>query len=169
MGLSVDDLIGRVKAPVRSVTICLDAALQDEWDELSGRLEQAQGGGATMSAGADALALAQQIAALEERMRDSRQVFKFKGLSDFTLTEIEDRHPPREGKREAWNINAGAADLVAAAAVEPAMTVEQARRLGEALARSQWDELVSAAWAAATRKVSIPKSVRASALLADNA
>lgn len=165
MAVSIDDLIGRVKTPVRSVTICLDADLQSEHDALSDRLELLRRENiAKMGDGVEAREIAEQIRAVEDRMREAEQVFKFKGISSFALNALYKRFPAPAGKNLLWDVETGAFALLAACAVEPAMTEDQAQRLADAISQGQLDKLVGAAWVATTGKDSVPFSVRASEL-----
>ena len=62
MSLNIDDLIGRVKMPVRSVTICLDGDLQAEHDALTEQLELVRRGNpATMGGTTEGKEIADRI------------------------------------------------------------------------------------------------------------
>jgi hypothetical protein len=164
MGLSIDDLIGRVKMPVRSVAICLDADLQAEHDELTEQLEIARRENITkMGDTVKGKALADRIGELEAAMRESEQRFRFKGLNKNALNVLYKRFPTKS-PGQLWDIEEGAYALLAATAVEPEMTEAQASQLLDAVSQGQADALVSCAWAAATGSSSVPLSVRASEL-----
>lgn len=170
MSVSIDDLIGRVKSPVRSVTICLNADLQAEHDELNEQLEAMRREQATTMGGSGAgVEIATRLREIESEMRSSEQVFKFRGISSHAIRAIQDRFPAREGKREAWDAEAGSSAVIAACSVEPKMTEEQAVRLVDVLSHGQTDKLFTAAWIATTGTSSVPFSARASALLAPTA
>lgn len=169
MGVSIDDLIGRVKVPVRSVTLCLDADLQAEHDGLNEQLERIhrEGIGSKMGDGLEAKQLATRIGEIEEAMRESETTFKFKGLNKNALNVLYKRFPSKD-KNVTWDIEAGAHALLAAAAVEPVMSEAQAEQLVEALSQGQTDKLVTAAWVASTGSSAVPLSVRASGLRGQN-
>lgn len=165
MGVSVDDLIGRVKMPVRSVTICLDADLQAEHDQLAEQLEVVRRENvAKMGDTVKGKEIAERIGELEEAMRSSEQVFKFKGLNKNALNVLYKRFPAKDNKSMVWDPETGAFALLAAAAVEPEMSEEQATRLLDVVSQGQADKLVGCAWLAATGSSSVPLSVRASEL-----
>lgn len=169
MALNIDDLIGRVKMPVRSVTICTDGDLQAEHDELTEQLElvrRREPG--RMGETAEGKELAERIGEVEEAMRASEHTFKFKGLNKNALNVLYKRFPPAKDKNQTWDIEAGAFALLAAAAVEPAMTEDQAKALIDALSYGQVDKLVGCAWVATTGSSSVPLSARASELRGKN-
>ena len=169
MGLNVDDLIGRVKVPVRSVTIVLDASLMAEYDELREKLDAANRSQARMGQANEALELAQRMAELEEQMREASATFQFKGISKNALNVITKRFPPKKGTNLDWDVDAGSVAYAAACSHEPAMTEDEAGRLCDALAQGQWEKLFNTAWMATKGDGSVPFSARASELISQNA
>ncbi len=168
MSLNIDDLIGRVKMPVRSVTICLDADLQAEHDELTERLDLVRRENpAKMGDTAAGKEIADRIGEIEDAMRASEQPFKFKGLNKNALNVLYKRFPAKD-KNMLWDPESGAAALLAAAAVEPTMDEAQAERLLDAVSQGQADKLVGCAWLAATGSSAVPLSARASELRGRN-
>lgn len=165
MSLNIDDLIGRVKMPVRSVRICLDGDLQAEHDQLTEQLELVRRENPSkMGYTSEGKRIAERIGEIEEAMRASEQAFKFKGLNKNALNVLYKRFPPAKDKNQTWDIESGAFALLAAAAVEPEMSEDQAKNLIEALSYGQVDKLVGCAWVAATGSNSVPLSLRASEL-----
>jgi len=168
MSLNIDDLIGRVKMPVRSVTICIDGDLQAEHDQLTEQLELVRRENpAKMGDTAEGKQIAERIGELEAQMRESEQAFKFKGLNKNALNVLYKRYPAKD-KNMVWDPETGAAALLSAAAVEPEMDEEQAERLLDAVSQGQADKLVGCAWLAATGSNSVPLSARASELRGRN-
>lgn len=169
MSVSVEDLIGRAKPPVRSVTICMDQSMQAEHDELVEQLEAVRRDkGDKMGANSQAVDLANRIGEVEAAMQEHLQTFHFKGLSKNALAVLFKRFPS-DDKGTWWDMNGGGHALVAAAAVDPAMTEDQAKRLFDALSDGQADLLVGAAWLASKGTNAVPLSVRASELRRGNA
>lgn len=160
---SIEDVLGAIKVPVRSVSICLRADLQAEHDDLTRELERLR------REGAEARDTAMRIQALEAEMRDAETVFKFRGLSKNAIRRLFERFPAPDPNPEnlRWNIHEGAASLLAESAVEPTMTVQQAEQLADHVDDGVWTELVNAAWVASTGSTRVPFSVRASAMTAD--
>jgi hypothetical protein len=168
---SIEDVLGAIKVPVRSVSICLDADLQGEHDELSEQLERLRRddkASGKMATGGEILRVAEQIRELEDRMRESEQVFKFRGLSRAARKKLEAKFPPPDPNPEnlRWNVDEGAPTLLAEAAIQPTMNVSQARSLLDSLAEGQADRLVGCAWLATTASTTVPFSARASELTA---
>lgn len=164
---TIEDVLGAIKVPVRSVRICLDGDLRAEHDDLTRELELARRGPAgKMGDTARAREIAEQVKAVEQQMRDSETTFKFRGLTKNGVRKLFEEFPAPDPNPEnlRWNVHEGAATLLSRSAVEPSMTVAQAEALAEATDDGVWTELVNAAWVASTGSTSIPFSVRASAM-----
>jgi hypothetical protein len=168
---SIEDVLGAIKVPVRSVSICLDGDLRAEHDDLTRELERVRREKPTgkMSDGTEARQVAERIKAVEARMRDSETTFKFRGLTKNAIRKLFERFPPPDPNPDSlrWNIHEGASALLAESAVEPTMTVEQAEKLADAVDDGVWTELVNAAWVASTGSTTVPFSARASAMTSD--
>jgi hypothetical protein len=167
---SIEDVLGAIKVPVRSVSICLDGDLRAEHDDLTRELERVRReAGGKMSDGGLAREVAERIKAVEAQMRDSEVTFKFRGLTKNGIRKLFERFPPPDPNPDnlRWNIHEGASALLAESAVEPAMTVAQADKLADAVDDGVWTELVNAAWVASTGSTTVPFSVRASAMTGD--
>lgn len=164
MGVALKDLRGKVKRPVRSVTVCLDGELWARHDELTAKLDdlRAQNPG-KMGQASGAVEVATELRAVEDAMRESSVTLEFRGVSTYQLSEIQARFPAKDG-RAVWDVNAGAAALLAACAVEPTTEVEAEEFLKEAH-QAVADKLVGAAWLATTGSSDVPFSARASELI----
>ena len=168
MGISMEDLISSAKPPMRSATICMDQSLQAEHDELSEELDHVRRSNPTkMGDTSEGHELAERIGQLEEAMQEHLQTFRFKGLSKNALNVIYKRFPPKE-KGNLWDPESGGFALVAASAVEPQMTEDQAKRLFDAISDGQADLLIGAAWLASKGSHSVPLSASASELRRGN-
>jgi hypothetical protein len=161
-GLGIDAILGRAKPPTRSATICLDADLQAEWDRAQADLEDADRLERSSLGDGTHARLAEQVRDIEARMKAATATFRFRGLSMYALGDLQRKHPVADGQRGTWDIEAGAAELLARTAVEPTMTEQQARLLLDQLSHGQADKLVTAAWSASTGAVDVPFSARAS-------
>ena len=168
---TIEDVLGAIKVPVRSVSICLDGDLRAEHDDLTRELERLRREKPTgkMADGAEAREVAERIKAVEAAMRESETTFKFRGLSKNAIRRLFEKFPPPDPNPDnlRWNIHEGAATLLAESAVEPTMTVAQAEALGDRVDDGAWTELVNAAWVASTGSTTVPFSVRASAMTSD--
>ena len=168
---SIEDVLGAIKVPVRSVSICLDGELRAEHDDLTRELERVRReSGGKMADGGKALEIAERIKAVEAQMRDSETTFKFRGLTKNAIRRLFESFPPPDPNPDQlrWNIHEGASTLLAESAVEPSMTVAQANKLADSVDDGAWTELVNAAWVASTGSTTVPFSVRASAMTGDS-
>lgn len=174
----ISDIIGQIRRPEKTVPICLAGDLQAEFEELERDLALAREAGrpseGTLAGGANPMAttIAQQIMELRERMREHTVVFRFRGLSSKAYSDLVAQHPPTEEEKEkgldiGWDTFPAA--LIAACAISPAMTAEQARRLSDELTQAQWDALFSGAFSVNKRDVDVPFSYGASAVLRSSA
>ncbi len=164
MGVALKDLRGKVKRPVRSVTVCLDGDLWARHDELTRKLDElrAQNPG-KMGEATGTRETAEELRAIEQEMAESSVTLEFRGISTYQLNEIQGRFPAKDG-RAGWDVNAGAAALLAACAVEPT-TEAEARELLDEVNQAVADRLVGAAWLATTGSSEVPFSARASELI----
>jgi hypothetical protein len=164
--VDIESIIGDLEQPERTVRICLKGKLVGEHEDLERQLSEAQVNAvATMGGTAKTAELAQQIRDLEQQMDAASVVFRVRGISYFEREEWLKANPPREGVEERFNPLTGAPSLIAACLVEPAATVEQARRLMEKAGTGQADKLFSACLQAIGEDGAVPFSVAASATL----
>lgn len=167
---SIEEVLGKIKIPVRSVPICMDADLQGEHDELTNRLDvlnrETNG---KMGDRAEAREAAERLHELEKLMHDSEVIFKFRGLTRSAVKKLQDRFPPPDPNpnRWVWNVEAGAAALLSQSAIQPVMSLSDAEQLLEAIDEGRAGVLINTAWAASTGSTTVPFSVRASALIGD--
>lgn len=94
--------------PTKDVTICLDAALSAERDRLMAR--QAQPSDDRVRSGK--ASIAKEIAALEDRMRDSLLTIRVTGTDYATYNSVQFAHKPRKGRMEAFNPTTFFTDIV---------------------------------------------------------
>jgi hypothetical protein len=164
VGVALKDLKGRVKRPVRSVSICLDGELWARHDVLREQLDELrQQNPGKMGQASGAVEKAEELRAVEDAMREAQVTIEFRGISSFQLAEIQARFPAKDGK-QGWDIQEGAAALIAACAVEPTTEAEAKAFLEEAHF-AVTDKLVGAAWLATTGSSDVPFSARASELI----
>jgi hypothetical protein len=163
MGVSIADVLGRAKRPVRSVRVCLDGELWARHDELSQEIDRfrQEAGPGKMGEPSPVADLVKERMLVEQRMREAEVEFQFRGLSSYARDEIIARFPAKAG-RGTWDTTAGAHALFAAAAVQPAMTEDEAKELIEAIDHGATAKLFNCAWEATEGSADIPFSVRAS-------
>ncbi|MFC4006644.1 hypothetical protein ACFOY2_05390 [Nonomuraea purpurea] len=170
------DVKKKAKLPEKSVPLCLAGDLQAEFEELERQLQiertRPDKPGATMAASGRSPAeteLAQRIEALRERMQADTTVFRLRALPKKKWSDLVAAHKPRpEDKENGLDYNGDTLPvaLVAACCVDPQMSVPEVEELvDEVLSQGQWDELYSGAFFLNRRKVDIPFSASASAIL----
>lgn len=163
------DLAGikaRATLPTRTVALCVAGELVEQRDALLAQLAAVK---PATSLGDDGgrRALLEQIAALDEQMRDATVEFRLRALPARAWTEFWGRWPTR---RENETAEAFAArrwpaylEVLSRSCVEPALTVAEADELAEVLHGSAWSELISEAVAVNMGDVDIPNFDAASA------
>jgi hypothetical protein len=168
----IADLLGQIRPPEKTVSICLAGDLAAEFEDLERdlALAQEQPADGTLAGGANPLAteIAQQIMALRERMREFTQVFRFRGLPRKAYSDLVAQYPPTDeqvAKGDGVDVEAFSAGLVSACCISHSMTEEEAGQLADALTQAQWSALVEAAHAVNAQALDVPFSYRASAQL----
>lgn len=173
MSVNIDDIIAGAKLPETTVTICLRGDLQAEFEDLERQLAAAREADTadSLTAGGQARKVAQQIEALRKQMREHEVTVRFRARSQREYSDLLADHPPRKDRKDLddefdvnWDTFPTA--LIAACAIEPKITEAQAERLRDAITHQQWDELFAGAYSVNRSKISVPKSVAASAILA---
>lgn len=98
--MSVLDTLKKASPNRRSVTLCVDGALQAEWDALTAKLQDAVT--ADTAAGAGSLAmpattqLIEDMDSIRERMAASEVTFLFEQMPWEARLALQAQHPPRE-------------------------------------------------------------------------
>lgn len=169
---SIDDIIAGARLPEKTVPLCLRGDLQAQWEDLERELRAHQGTADEEALAGDQVArdLAERMEAIAQEMTDHQVVFRFRGLPKRAYSDLLAQHQAPEDKRELavdgldWDTFPTA--LIAACAVDPEMTVEQAGRLAQTVTDRQWDDLFATAMALNRAEVSVPFSLAASAIRA---
>jgi hypothetical protein len=172
---AISDILGSIRRPERTVRLCMAGDLQAEFERLEADLAEARQkpqdaptlGGS--QADPHITDLARQIEEVRELMLEHTIVFRFQGLAAKAYSDLVARHPAKDGgSRQDVDMDGYSTDLVATCAVEPRMTVDEARQLSEALTQAQWDALVAAAYACNKEDFDVPFSYAASAVLSSS-
>lgn len=157
------DILARVKPIKTQVTICLDGDLVLRRDQIQERLDALAGWKSSSLSDTDPrTALLDDLAQVEQGMRDASQTFTFKSVGDKTSSDLLAAHPSPKDERgnEKYSFDPATypAALIAAASVDPVMTVEQVETLFDSLNLHQRNQLFNAAFAANNRGVDVPFS-----------
>lgn len=173
--LNIDEVIASAKLPEKTIPMVLRGDLQAEWEDLERQLraEEDSDDNVSLAGNPKARELSERMEKLAETMREHEVVFRFRGLSSKAYSDLLTQHRAPEDKRDEavdgmdWDTFPAA--LIAACAVDPAMTLQQAERLNEAVSHRQWDDLFATAMACNRAQVSVPFSLSASAIRAATA
>lgn len=164
MGLSIEEILAKASPRVEYARVCVDGELLGEHSRLVAELEELrQASAGKMGDSAEARAKAEQIVAVEASIEKAKVPFKFGGIGPEAFAKIRDRFP--SSRPPGWDVLMGAPALIAACALEPKMTEEQAEALCAKVAAGGATELFDAAWRATNEATNTPPSVRASALI----
>jgi hypothetical protein len=155
----IEDDLEQVKPTTASVLLCLRGDLLGELDLINDDLDQYDGWEPSSLSDVDPrTGLQARKAELEAQMRAESKPYRFETIGDEAWSDLLAAHPPREGKadREDFDPKTFPTALLAASAVEPTMTIEQAKRLFSRLALPQRNSLFGTAYSANMRGVEVP-------------
>lgn len=166
--MDLDTALASAKRPERTVALCLRGDLVAEVEELERQLHAVRQEEQTSLAGnPKARELAERIEALRGEMKDSTATLRLRGLSNPEWVALIREHEPRDGNKddEAIGYNAEAFFPALVKSCLVGVSDEQFDRLYALISAGQFDELLNAAMDVSRRKVSVPKSFAASAVL----
>ncbi|MGI5233839.1 hypothetical protein [Actinoallomurus sp. CA-142502] len=169
----IEDILGSAELPQKTVELCLKGNLQADFEVLERQLREAEEtDDDALAGGVRARELAEQIEDVRRKMAEHVTMFRFTALGAKSYSDLLAKHPPTEEQKQAGagvNLDTWPAALVAACALDPKMTVEQAERLHDKITDGQWEELYDTALACNRKKVDVPFSFAASAIRASSA
>lgn len=166
MTFDVDAWLDEAAPPTRAVKIYgrgdLVAQLQqmrdeqaDEHDGAPAVIDDRLGGSASPVPGPSA-----KLDALLAELEDSARTFTMRGLLDTERLSLQDE-VREQASVKAWSDELNQAlepRVVAHAAVDPELTVQQAERLRERIGQAQWDALVTTVVQASQETIDVPLS-----------
>lgn len=155
---TVDDFLDGYQGPVEEVPVCGRPALVQEHALAEQALFDA-----TRESGlaGPTPELRAEVARLEAEMAGSVRVFKIGALTYGPWSDLLAAHPPSDERRKLGHIVDDATfdpAALAACAVDPPMTVEQAQRMRDTIAPGEWQALMAAVWKLNGRQQHAPKS-----------
>ncbi|MFI7113954.1 hypothetical protein ACIBK9_47090 [Nonomuraea sp. NPDC050227] len=165
---SIDDILGQIRLPERSYQLCVRPDLQAQWEQAEAELEAAQRGDSGSLAGvsAAAKAAAKRVQQIEAEMAEHTVPITLRALTHKAWSDLIAAHPPREDSDDGlWNAETFSRALLAACAVDPEMSVEQATSLVDRLPLGQWNGLQAMLFDLNASGVDLPKSRRAFEIL----
>jgi hypothetical protein len=163
MTFDVDAWLEQAQPPQRSVTVYgrgdLVAELQDLYAQDEDLPGDARLGGSPLNA---------RILELQDLIEASALIVHVRGILDHENRALVDQHTTGEGTDRAFDAVAYERHMLAAVAVQPQLTPEQAGRLRERIGQAQWDALFAAMSAAAQETIDVPLSRLGSATAPDS-
>lgn len=161
MAGSIDDFLDRYKAPVEEVPICGRADLIAEFAALEADIAGDTIAGALAGPPVDKM---DRLRELQDEIDESVFVVKLQGLSFSRWMELKAEHPPsaedaakgQDSDPEGWE--------PAVVAECSGMTVDQARRMRDTIAATEWGALLRAVGRLHSGQRTAPKSLLLSAL-----
>lgn len=131
---TIDEIMARRKPRTKTVWISMDADLHVQIEELERQLRAAERDDEREHRTPVAPGIQQRLEQLREDAEDAAVGFKFQQLPKREFRRLKDEHPDPDGKM-AWDEDTFAPALIAACAVAPAITLEQATTIC-----SEWGE-----------------------------
>lgn len=170
---SIEELLEHGRRPERIGRICLRADLQADHEqdqaELAGLIdadgelleETGERSLEESSNAARAEVLIERINRRQAEMRDSMRHIRFQGMSSEDWPVFVKKNSPRKGESdESANARFEVA-VVAEAAAQPKISVEQALKMKQTLSHAQWQHLVGTALGVNRHGgIDVPKSLR---------
>lgn len=150
--------------PTRTVSLCLAGELVEQISQLELQLAEAKPA-TNIGEVSPKRAITEEIAAIQEQMRESTVDFKLRALGARAWSIFWGSIPARGEKetQEAWEprIFPFYAQLVSRSCVEPELTVEEVGELADILHSRAWTDLTLACMALNTGGIDIPNSAAA--------
>lgn len=144
--MNIDDILAKAEPARRTVRVCIRGDLSGRIETLRERWAAAVQYDADRNAPATAPALWDEIAALEREAEAATVAFVVEAVGSTLWRRLVAEHPPPPDDLEGWrwNLETFPPAALAASAVEPAMTEEQAAALADKLSNGQWQKLFGA-------------------------
>jgi hypothetical protein len=153
--------------PTRTVLLCLAGELVEEIAQLERQLAEVKPA-TSLGDASPRRAIAEQIVAVQEQMRESTVEFRLRALPSRSWSKFWASMPVRAEKEadEDWGerLFPFYAELVHRACADPVMSVEQVGELADVLHANAWNRLVSNCLSLNMGEVDVPNSEAVSEL-----
>lgn len=166
--LSIDEVLAQARPKTTTVRVCLRGDLLGQHEALERELAEARRLDESENRHAEAPGVARRLQELEAEIDKAQVQFTFEAVGQKAWTDLGAEHPPTEADREVgleFNGRTFPVAAIAASAVEPKMSVEQAQQLFTRLNFGQWRVLWGGCLAANVEGTDVPFSAAASAVL----
>ena len=171
MTWTVDDFLGEYEAPTTEVEVCPRPELVIRHQELERRLVEAGQSSSSSLADSGSKDLARELQELEQEMSETARKFRFRALSRRRWRSLLAAHPPlKQHKLDNFDYHPETFPVaaIAACAIEPVMTPEDAGKLEDLLPLGQFQKLWGAVLDVNLGVSDAPKSMLATAILRMN-
>lgn len=158
---SIDDVLGQIRLPERTYNLCTRPDLLAAWEQAEAELDAARRADTGSLAGVSAAAktAAKKVQQIEAEMSEHTVPILLRARTHKEWSDLVAAHPPRDDSDDGiWNGKTFSRALLAASAVDPAMSVEQATALVDRLTLGQWNALQALLFDLNSEAVDIPKS-----------
>jgi hypothetical protein len=163
---TVDDFIQGYEAKTVSARVCTKAGLVAKHADLDAELYAARTAAGDVMRDPEVSRLRKEIGELEQRIAESEREFVFKSPGHLAWQNLKRKHPPTKEQRSDGldvNVETFVVPAIAASAVRPKMSVEQANELATVLPEGEIQKLWRAALDA-NGETLVPKSVLAAVI-----
>ena len=161
---SIDDFLDGYQPPVEEVPVCGRPGLIAEHAQVEAEIAGHHVHG---NLGGPPQELLDRLAALEAEIEASVMIIKLRAIANRPWADLLAAHPPTtEERAQGFGAHPDTFEpaALAACAVEPTFTVEQAERMANTIPRSEWAALTDAVRRLHEDRSTAPKSLLLSAL-----
>ncbi len=160
----IDDFLDGYEPPVEEVPVCRRPGLIAEHALLEAKVAKLSVHG---TLGGPPQELLDQLATIEAEIEASVTVFRLQAIAHRPWADLLAAHPPTtEERAKGYGVHPDTFEpaALAACAIEPTLTVEQAERMADTIPRSEWAALTDAVRRLHEDRSTAPKSLLLSAL-----
>lgn len=167
--LDIESIIGEAEPAETAVTICVKGSLRAEYERLDAQLGDVSTVAINLAGDSPGSEIAARMAELREQMHAFERTFTLRAVTPKRAwRNLKAKRPVKaqDMDEEAYAdlYHPWVCAVVAASALDPAMTPEQAQRLADRLSDGDWSKLAQAAWSVNDDSSTIPFSAAASVI-----
>ncbi|MER6575831.1 hypothetical protein [Nonomuraea sp. NPDC001023] len=158
---SINEILGQMRLPERTFNLCMRPDLFVQWEQAEAELDAARRSdtGSLAGVSAAAKAAAKRVQEIEAEMDEHTVPILLRARTQQEWSDLVAAHPPREDSDDGlWNGKTFSRALLAASAVAPEMSVEDASALVDKLTLGQWNSLQEVLFNLNSQVVEVPKS-----------
>jgi hypothetical protein len=166
-GFTIDEFLDGYEEQRVPAKVCMKGNLVAEHAELDAQLNAAHKRARDSMHDKEVSRLRRAIADIEKRIAESERTFWFHGVGYRAWQDLKRKYPPTKEQREQQgldlNLETFVVPAIAASAVQPEMSLEQANSLAEILPEGEIQKLFRAVLQA-NGETLVPKSILAAAI-----